>query len=188
MVTVGVKEPSQLSVAEKAGSVTEGLHPKSPLVAVVVITGFTISTVLTKFCVQDLEHPDNVPVYVLIVVSEQPTNDGVPSIHEMLEAFVVPPNVVKAPIVVAPVAWTPLQPVKVLVGGQVMVTSGLILVVTIIVSEIQASPGVPTANTFAVPPIVGVPDIVNVFVVLSRIAVNPAGKFIADAPVVLAPP
>ena len=49
------------------------------------------------------------------------------------------------------------------------------------VSEIQASPGVPTANTFAVPPIVGVPDIVNVFVVLSRIAVNPAGKFIADA-------
>ena len=156
--------------------------------AVVVITGFTTSTVLTKFCVQDLEHPDNVPVYVLIVVSEQPTNDGVPSIYEMLEAFVVPPNVVKAPIVVAPVAWTPLQPVKVLVGGQVMVTSGLILVVTIIVSEIQASPGVPTANTFAVPPIVGVPDIVNVFVVLSRIAVNPAGKFIADAPVVLAPP
>ena len=97
--------------------------------AVVVITGFTTSTVLTKFCVQDLEHPDNVPVYVLIVVSEQPTNDGVPSIYEMLEAFVVPPNVVKAPIVVAPVAWTPLQPVKVLVGGQVMVTSGLILVV-----------------------------------------------------------
>ena len=39
VVTTGVIIPSQLSVPVNTGVVTVGLHPKSPLIAVVVITG-----------------------------------------------------------------------------------------------------------------------------------------------------
>ena len=45
VVTTGVIAPSQLSVPVNTGAVTVGLHPKLWLVAVVVITGGSVSCV-----------------------------------------------------------------------------------------------------------------------------------------------
>jgi hypothetical protein len=62
---------------------------------------------------------------------------GAPSVKLIEVPFVLPPSVVNAAIVVAPVGIGALHPVNINVGGQVSVGAGLI---TTVVVEVQVPP------------------------------------------------
>ena len=82
MFTTGVIVPSQLSVPVNTGAVTTGLHPaRGPLTAVVVITGFCVSTFHVYVTVQVAVFPLYVADNTNAWLREQPFSITLPGIQ-----------------------------------------------------------------------------------------------------------